>query len=112
MIGGFIVVNKAVRVVVRGIGPSLTAAGVPGALADPSVELRTGNGTLVLANDDWKSTQANEIMATGLQPTDDKESALIMTLQPGNYTAQLRGTNRSTGVGLVEVYALDTTGRD
>lgn len=104
MIGGFIIVNNPVRVVVRGIGPSLT--GVPNALADPTLELRNGNGTLVLANDNWRQTQEAELIATTLQPTNDLESALVITLQPGGYTAQLRGNNNTTGVGLVEVYAL------
>ena len=108
MIGGFIVVNNPLRVVVRGIGPSLTAAGVPNALADPTLELRSGNGALILANNNWRDTQATEIMATMLQPTNDLESALVMTLQPGNYTAQLRGNNNGTGNGLVEIFALPT----
>ncbi|HEX7517819.1 MAG TPA: NF038122 family metalloprotease [Chthoniobacterales bacterium] len=106
MIGGFIIVNNPVRVVIRGIGPSLTAVGVPNALADPTLELRGGNGALILANDNWRDTQQAEIMATGLQPTNDLESALVMTLQPGNYTGLLRGKNDGTGIGLVEVYAL------
>jgi hypothetical protein len=108
MIGGFIIVTNPVRVVVRGIGPSLTAVGVPNALADPTLELRGGNGALILANDNWRDTQAAEIMATGLQPTNDLESAIVMTLQPGNYTGLVRGKNDGTGVGLVEVYALPT----
>ena len=107
MIGGFIVVNNPVRVVVRGIGPSLTAVGVPNALADPTLELRGVNG-LILANDNWRDTQEAEITATGLAPTNNLESALVMTLQPGNYTAQLRGNNNGTGNGLVEIFALPT----
>ena len=61
---------------------------------------------LILANDNWRDTQAAEIIATTLQPTNDLESAMVMTLQPGNYTAQLRGSNDGTGNGLVEIYAL------
>ncbi len=106
MIGGFILVNNPVRVVIRGIGPSLTALGVPNALADPTLELRDVNGMLILANDNWRDTQEAEIIATTLQPTNDLESAMVMTLQPGNYTAQLRGSNDGIGNGLVEVYAL------
>jgi hypothetical protein len=106
MIGGFIIVTNPVRVVVRGIGPSL--AGVPNALADPTLELRGSNGALILANDNWRDTQAAELMATGLQPTNDLESAIVMTLQPGNYTGLVRGKNDGIGVGLVEVYALPT----
>jgi hypothetical protein len=108
MIGGFIIVNNPVRVVVRGIGPSLTAFGVPNVLADPTLELRGINNTLILANDNWRQTQQAEIMATGLQPTNDLESALVITLQPGNYTGLLRGTNNGTGNGVVEVFALPT----
>jgi len=106
MIAGFIIVNNPVRVVVRGIGPSLIQFGIPNALADPTLELRNGNGAVVLANDNWKATQEAEIIATGLQPGNDFESALVITLQPGGFTALLRGTNNSTGVGVAEVYAL------
>jgi len=104
MIGGFIIVNNPVRVVVRGIGPSLT--GVANVLADPTLELRNANGGLVLGNDNWRQTQEAELIATTLQPTNDLEAALVITLQPGSYTAQLRGNNSTTGIGLVEVYAL------
>lgn len=109
MIGGFIVLNNPVKVVVRGIGPSLT--GVAGALADPTLELRGANGTLIVANDNWKTrtdgtSQQAEIEATGVPPTNDQESALVATLQPGNYTAQLRGSGGTTGIGVVELYAL------
>ncbi len=100
MIGGFILVNNPVRVVIRGIGPSLTALGVPNALADPTLELRDRDGMLILANDNWRDTQADEIIATTLQPTNDLESAIVMTLQPGNYTVQLRGSNDGIGNGL------------
>jgi hypothetical protein len=104
LIGGFFIVNNPVKVVVRGIGPSLSP-GIPNALADPTLELRDSNG-LVLANNNWKDTQQAEIAATNLQPSNDLESAVVMTLQPGGYTALLRGANNGTGVGVVEVYAL------
>ena len=106
MIAGFIIVNNPLKVVVRGLGPSLTAFGVPNALVDPTLELRDGNGALVLGNNDWKTTQQAEITATNLQPTNDLESALVITLQPGPYTAQLRGASNGTGIGVVDVYAL------
>lgn len=106
MIAGFIIVNNPLKVVVRGIGPSLTGFGVPNALADPTLELHDGNGALVLGNDNWRQTQQVEIMATGLQPSNDAESALVQTLQPGAYTAQLRGVNNGTGVGVIDVFAL------
>ena len=106
MIAGFFVVNNPLKVVVRGIGPSLAGFGVQNPLANPTLELRDGNGALVLGNDDWKTTQQAEITATSLQPSNDAESALVITLQPGGYTAQLRGTNNGTGVGVIDVFAL------
>jgi hypothetical protein len=107
MIGGLIVGGhngSGARVLVRAIGPSLTAFGVPGALSDPTVELRDGNGSKVAENDDWKNTQQTEIQATTLAPTNDLESAVLTTLPAGNYTAIVRGFDNTTGIGLVEVY--------
>jgi uncharacterized delta-60 repeat protein len=94
------------RIVVRGIGPSLTAFGVPNALANPTLELRDSNGTLLLANNDWQDdpAQAAELTAAGLAPTNNLESGIAATLSPGSYTALLAGRNNGTGVGLVEVY--------
>jgi hypothetical protein len=94
------------RLVVRGIGPSLTAAGVPNALADPTLELRDGDGALLLANNDWQDdpAQAAELTAAGLAPASDLESGIATTLPPGLYTALLGGLNNGTGIGLVEVY--------
>ena len=94
------------RIVVRGIGPSLTAAGVPNALADPTLELRDSNGTLLIANNDWQDNpaQAAELTAAGLAPTNNLESAIAATLPPGLYTALLSGLNNGTGIGVVEVY--------
>jgi hypothetical protein len=107
-IGGFIVTGTGPKkVIVRGIGPSLVAFGVPGVLADPVLELHEGSGAALATNDDWQDTQESEIEATGLAPSDDHESAIVMSLDPGSYTAILAGTNQSTGVGLVEVYDLD-----
>jgi hypothetical protein len=107
MIGGFIVGgDTASDILLRAIGPSLTNQGVPGALQDPTLELRDVNGMLVTSNDDWKDSQQAEIEATGIPPTDDRESALVQTVAPGNYTAIMRGKNDTTGVGLVEAYNL------
>ena len=94
------------RIVVRGIGPSLTAVGVPDALADPTLELRDSNGTLLFSNNDWQdnAVQAAEIAAAGLAPTNNLESGIAATLPPGLYTALLAGLNNGTGIGLVEVY--------
>jgi hypothetical protein len=108
VIAGFILGNGTGddRVVVRGLGPSLSQFGVPNPLQDPTLELRDQNGTLLKSNNDWADdpTQAGEITAAGLAPTDGKESAIAATLPPGLYTAVLAGSNATTGVGLVEVY--------
>ena len=107
MIGGFIIQGSATqKVLVRVLGPTLTGFGVTGALADPTLELRDVNGNLIDSNDNWKSTNQVAIMATGLQPPNDVESAILRTLNAGNYTAIVRGVNSTTGVGLLEVYAL------
>jgi hypothetical protein len=92
--------------VVRGIGPSLTAFEVSNALADPTLELRNSNGTLLVSNNDWQDdpAQATELTAAGLAPTNQLESAIAATLPPGLYTALLAGLNDGAGIGLVEVY--------
>ena len=94
------------RIVVRGIGPSLTAFGVANALANPTLELRDGNGALLIANNDWQDNpaQAAELTAAGLAPTNNLESGIAATLPPGLYTALLSGVNNGAGIGLVEVY--------
>jgi hypothetical protein len=94
------------RIVLRGIGPSLTPLGVPNALADPTLELRDGNGALLLSNNNWQDdpAQSAELVAAGLAPTNPLESAIAATLPPGPYTALLAGVNNSSGIGLVEVY--------
>ena len=104
MIGGFILrgANEA-RVIVRAIGPSLPVAGK---LADPTLELFDRNGTPIATNNNWRDTQEPEVTATGIPPNDDRESAIVRTLAPGPYTAVVRGANDTTGVALVEVYAL------
>jgi len=110
VIAGFVLGNHNGddRIIVRGMGPSLTAAGVPNALADPVLELRDGNGALLISNNDWQDNapQAAEIVAAGLAPSNDLESGIAATLAPGLYTALLAGLNDGTGVGLVEVYDL------
>jgi predicted methyltransferase MtxX (methanogen marker protein 4) len=92
------------KVVVRGLGPTLSDLGVPGALANPTVDLVNSSGTVLRSNDDWKSSQQSEIEAAHLAPSHDEEAALVESIQPGQYTAIVRGANRTTGVGLVEVY--------
>jgi hypothetical protein len=117
MIGGFIIAGpRPKRVIVRAIGPELTQFGVPNVLANPTLELHNGAGVLIASNDNWQMTiiggiimqdQVQQILNSGLAPTDPRESAIIASLPAGNYTAIVRGTNNSTGVALVEVYDLD-----
>jgi hypothetical protein len=106
IIGGFIISGVNTKVLVRGIGPSLAAFGIGNALQDPTIELHDGNGTTIGANDNWRSDQEQAIINTSVPPTDDRESAIVATLAPGAYTAILRGSGNTTGVALVEVYAL------
>jgi hypothetical protein len=103
--------NSSDKVVVRGIGPSLTAFAVTNALADPRLELRDGNGELLAANNDWQDNpfQAAEVMALGLAPTNHLESAIVAMLPPGSYTALLSGMNNVSGIGVVEVYESGAT---
>ena len=100
-------VTAALKVVVRALGPTLSNFGVANALADPTLELRDTNGNLIQSNDNWRSTQQAEIIATGLAPPNDAESAIVATLAPSNYTMIVRGVNSTTGVALVEVYRLN-----
>jgi aspartate 1-decarboxylase len=105
-IAGFIITgNASKKVIVRGIGPSLTGLGP--VLADPVLELHAPDGSLITSNGDWKDTQQTEIQNSTLAPTDILESAIVATLAPGNYTAILRGKNGTTGLGMVEMYDLD-----
>jgi len=108
VIAGFLLGGHAGegRIVVRGIGPSLTASGVTNPLANPTLELRDNNGALLASNNDWQDNpaQAAELTAAGLAPTNPLESGIAATLPPGLYTALLAGVNNGTGVGVVEVY--------
>jgi hypothetical protein len=120
MIGGFIVQGtQPKRVIIRAIGPELSAPpySVPGALADPTLELHDGNGVLIASNDNWHETiiggiitsdQWVDILNSGHAPTDPTESAIIADLPGGNYTAIVRGVDNTVGVALVEVYDLST----
>jgi len=107
-IGGFIITGSAPkRVILRAIGPSLTQQGVPNVLADPILELHGTAGFATITNDNWRDTQEAEIQATGIPPTNDLESAIVISLDPGAYTAIVRGTNNTSGVALIEVYDLN-----
>ena len=106
LIGGFIIDGQVShQVLIRAIGPSLSKAGVTGALADPRIDFYRGS-QLILSNDNWKSDDQAGIAGTGIPPTNDKESAILVTLDPGSYTAVIRGKNNTTGVALVEVYQM------
>jgi len=117
MIGGFIVQGSGTkRVIIRAIGPELTQFGIPDALANPTLELHNASGTLLATNDDWQTTilggiitsnQVSDIQNSGHAPTAASESAITADLQPGNYTAIVRGVNNTVGVALVEVYDLN-----
>jgi hypothetical protein len=108
MIGGFIIGgDQTTNVIVRAIGPSLENFGIAGSLTDPMLEVHDGNGALVAQDDDWRMYQPQQITDSGLAPTDDRESAALLALPPGAYTAIVRGKDDSTGVALVEIYNLD-----
>ena len=107
MIGGVIITgDERSRLVIRGIGPSLGAFGVPTPLDDPFLELHNGNGETIEANDNWRDEQGPLLLNTGLAPSNDLESAIYTIVPPGNYTAIVKGANGGTGNGLVEVYKL------
>jgi hypothetical protein len=112
VIGGFIIrgqQNK--RVLLLAKGPSLASGGtpVPGRISDPALELRDENQVQLKANDNWRdSPERQQIQDTGLAPNDDRESAIIVSLAPGLYTGIVSGQNGTSGVGLVEVYDLDS----
>jgi hypothetical protein len=107
MIGGVIIGNgDSPIVVLRAIGPTLTSASITNPLLDPTIELHDGNGAVIGFNDNWKDGQAQAVVATQLAPSDDRESAIVAFLAPGNYTAVVRGKGDTTGVALVEAYRI------
>ena len=105
LFGGFIVVGPdSQKVIIRALGPSVP---VPGALADPTLELHDSNGAILESNDNWvDSPNKQAIIDSTIPPTNNLESAIVRTLTPANYTAIVRGVNNSTGIAVVEVYAL------
>lgn len=116
LIGGFIATGTAVKkLVVRAIGPSLANFGVAGSLQDTTLEIRAANGSLIASNDNWKindqtqQSQQAAVQATGLAPSDDRESVLMLELAPASFTAIVRGKNNTAGVGLVEIYDVNQT---
>lgn len=110
LIGGIVINGSdSQRLLVRVLGPSLAGFGVSGALSDPMVELRDQAGNFIASNDDWKTTQETEIRQTGTWPIDDRDSGMVVTLAPGNYTVIVRGYNGATGVAIFEAYRLGRT---
>jgi CSLREA domain-containing protein len=105
LIAGTIIVGQASqKVIIRALGPS---TGVPGAMADPTLELHDANGGIIESNDNWvDSPNKQAIIDSTIPPTNNLESAIVRTLAPANYTAILRGVNNTTGIAVVEVYAL------
>lgn len=110
LIGGFIIQgDKRKKVLLRGLGPSLGASGVQGALQDPRMTLLDSTGTVIEVNDNWgDSPEIDDIVASTIPPTDPRESAIVAKLDPGSYTVIVEGVNGATGVGMVENYTLDT----
>jgi hypothetical protein len=109
LIGGFIVSGTVPKIVIiRAIGPSLNAF-LGGALQDPTLELNRA-GQPSIFNDNWRDNQTQEpiIIGSGLAPTDNRESAIVVALDPGNYTAIVRGSGGGTGIAVVQVYDLGT----
>ena len=107
MIGGFVISgNDATDLVVRALGPSLGAFGVPNPLADPFLEIHDGNGATIRSNNNWRDNQGGVLQNIGLAPSDDLESAILISIAPGSYTAVVKGADGGIGNGLVEVYQL------
>lgn len=110
MIGGIIITGAhAKNTLIRAVGPSLSGAGVEGALQDPALQLFDSSGAMIASNDNWRESQPQDIEATTIAPRDDRESALVRILSPGSYTAVVRGKEGAAGVALVEAYDLQQT---
>jgi hypothetical protein len=110
MIGGFIITgNTPKKVLMRALGPSLASFGITNFVADPLLQLRSQSGALIQQNDNWKDSQQAEIEASGLAPGDDRESVIIATLTPGQYTGLLTNKLGAPGIGTFEVYDLNVS---
>ena len=107
-----IVLPQGGNILVRVLGPSMAAAGIANVLANPTLEFRDGNGQLLISNNDWQdnSAQAAAILASGLAPANNLESAIVATLPSGIYTAIGAGLNNGTGIGYVQFYKLPHSG--
>jgi CSLREA domain-containing protein len=111
MIGGFIITGTgAKKVIIRAIGPSLSNFGITDALQNPTLDLHDGTGAVIATNDNWgDAANKQAIIDSHLAPSNSSESAILTTLNPGAYTAIVRGVSNGTGVALVEGYDLDRT---
>ncbi|PZR71842.1 MAG: hypothetical protein DLM73_14950 [Chthoniobacterales bacterium] len=111
LIGGFIIQGSQTKqLILRALGPSLSASGIVGALANPVLELHDAAGNVLASNDDWgNGAQAAQIQAVGFAPNSAVESAIMVTLSPGSYTAVVSGQNGGQGIGLIEAYEMDGT---
>ena len=105
-----IILSQGGNVLMRGLGPTLASVGLPNVLADPALELRDHNGALLHANDNWRTDQELEIIATGIPPTNDLESAIFAALVPGQYTGLMSGIAGGTGIGYIQFYTLPHSG--
>ncbi len=108
LISGFIVGDvESATVIVRALGPSLASFGVSGVLSDPTLTIQDANGSVIASNNNWQDNiNAIDIQRNGLAPPNALESAIVLRLPAGSYTAIVRGANGGTGVGLAEVYTL------
>jgi hypothetical protein len=108
LIGGFIIAGTAPKtVIMRALGPSLTSSGVAGTIADPTLALYDAQGNAIAENDNWREGPDAELISATLPPSDDREAAIARPLQPGAYTAVVRGAGGTTGIGLVEIYDVE-----
>ena len=113
MIAGFILTgNGPASLLIRALGPSLADVGLTGVLPDPVLELHNASGEVIFSNDNWRDTQEQEIIATGLAPVDDFESAMLVMLSPGAYTLVFSGVSGSTGLGFLQTYSLELPVRE
>ena len=109
MIGGFIIgEGDPTSVLVRALGPSLVTSGIANFLPDPVIEVHDSNGALIAVNDNWKTDQEQQIIATGDAPADDREAAIIRTFAPGSYTAVIHDAKFSSGIALFDSYDLES----
>ncbi|HEX4630316.1 MAG TPA: choice-of-anchor tandem repeat GloVer-containing protein, partial [Chthoniobacterales bacterium] len=108
LIGGFIIAGTAPKtVVMRALGPSLSGAGVSGAIGDPTLALYDAQGSTIAENDNWRDGPDANLIAMTIPPKDEHEAAIARQLPPGTYTAVVRGVSGTTGIGLVEIYDME-----